>query len=169
MFNNLRNFMLNLYKDLNKQCKELFANERDFFANASNFCSLIFHNIGSMNWVGFYMLQGNELVLGPFQGQPACIRIKLGKGVCGYSAKIKKTVIVPNVHKFEGHIACDSASNSEIVIPMIKNKKLFGVLDIDSPAFDRFSEQDKERIEKLLGVLLDCSDMEKVWNYYNNA
>jgi GAF domain-containing protein len=168
MFYKLKNFMLTSYKDLVKECKGLFADEKDFFANASNFCSLIYHNVELLNWVGFYLLSKDELLLGPFQGKPACIRIKMGDGVCGFSAELKETVVVEDVHRFKGHIACDSASRSEIVIPIIKNKKLFGVLDIDSPVVDRFSERDRRGLEQLLRVLVVSSDLSKVWKYYNS-
>jgi len=155
-----------MYIDLKKECRELLSDERDFIANCSNFASLIYLRIKSLNWVGFYFIIGDELLLGPFQGKPACIRIKMGNGVCGISAKNRKTIVVPNVHEFPGHIACDSASNSEIVIPLIKDNHLYGVLDIDSPAFDRFSKKDKDELEDLVKILVDCSDIEKIISYY---
>lgn len=113
----------------------------------SNASALLFDTLEQINWAGFYLLDGNSLILGPFQGKPACIKIPMGRGVCGTSASKDETVLVPDVHAFPGHIACDSASNSEIVIPLHKNGKLFGVLDIDSPVTNRFSETDKTGLE----------------------
>jgi len=155
-----------MYDELKKECLELLGSEKDFIANASNFASLLFMRIGSLNWAGFYFLEGDELLLGPFQGKPACIRIKMGKGVCGSAAKSRETLAVDNVHEFPGHIACDSASNSEIVIPLIKNGIFYGVLDIDSPAFCRFSDEDRKGLELLVQILMDCSDVEKLRKYY---
>jgi len=149
--------------------KSLFEDETNFVANASNFTSYVYHQIANLNWVGFYFFDGKELVLGPFQGKPACIRISLGKGVCGSAARSKKTIIVDDVHEFPGHIACDSASNSEIVIPIIIDEKLLGVLDIDSPALNRFSEDDKKLLEEYLQILIDSSDMLPVFEYYGKA
>ncbi|MCM3906328.1 MAG: GAF domain-containing protein, partial [Pyrinomonadaceae bacterium] len=122
-----------LYSNLRSQLRGLFADERDLIANAANLSSLLYHSIPDLNWAGFYFHKNDELVLGPFQGQPACVRIAIGKGVCGTAAKQRHTIIVANVHDFPGHIACDSASNSEIVVPIIKDDKLIGVLDLDSP------------------------------------
>src|SRR6266850_4093386 len=118
-----------LYDQLAAQLSSLLAGERDLIANAANFSSLIFHALPDLNWAGFYFLKNDELVLGPFQGRPACVRIALGQGVCGTAASTRATTIVPNVHEFPGHIACDSASNSEIVVPLIKNQEFIGVLD----------------------------------------
>src|SRR3954468_14461270 len=131
-----------LYDQLAAQLSSLLAGERDLTANAANFSSLIFQSLPDLNWAGFYFEKDGELVLGPFQGQPACVRIRIGQGVCGAGAAKGETVIVPNVHEFPGHIACDSASQSEIVVPLMKNETLFGVLDLDSPSFGRFDEQD---------------------------
>src|SRR5262252_6019768 len=122
-----------LYEQLAGQLASLLAGERDLIANAANFSSLIFHTLPDLNWAGFYLMKDGELVLGPFQGRPACVRIKLGQGVCGAGAAKGETVIVPDVHEFPGHIACDSASNSEIVVPLRKGSRLIGVLDLDSP------------------------------------
>src|SRR5712675_1792572 len=127
-----------LYNQLAAQLSSLLAGERDLIANAANFAALIFHSLPDLNWAGFYFLKDDELVLGPFQGRPACVRIAMGKGVCGTAAADGVTTIVPNVHEFPGHIACDSASNSEIVIPLLKGERLIGVLDLDSPLFARF-------------------------------
>src|SRR5881227_1841541 len=143
-----------LYDQLASQLSSLLAGERDLIANAANFSSLIFHSLPDLNWAGFYLEKDGELVLGPFQGQPACVRIKIGQGVCGAGAAKCETVIVPNVHEFPGHIACDSASNSEIVIPLMKGYKLIGVLDLDSPLPARFDREDAEGLEKLVRILL---------------
>ena len=127
-----------LYNQLAAQLRSLLEGERDLIANAANFAALIFHSLPDLNWAGFYFRKEGELVLGPFQGRPACVRIVIGKGVCGASAERLETVIVPNVRDFPGHIACDSASNSEIVVPIIYNEVLIGVLDLDSPKLARF-------------------------------
>lgn len=129
--------------------------ENDFIANLSNISAIIKSALEETNWVGFYLYDGNELVLGPFQGMPACNRIKIGAGVCGNAVALKQTLRIDNVHTFDGHIACDSASNSEIVIPLIKNDKIIGVLDIDSPSYNRFSEMDQEYLEKTAKLILE--------------
>ena len=123
--------------------------EQDPIANAANTSALLFNTLSGLNWAGFYILRGDTLVLGPFQGKPACVRIPLGKGVCGTAAQKQQTLVVKDVHAFPGHIACDAASNSEIVIPIIKNGKLWGVLDIDSPLLARFDETDRQFLEQL--------------------
>jgi GAF domain-containing protein len=143
-----------LYDQLAAQLSSLLAGERDLIANAANFSSLIFHSLPDLNWAGFYFEKNGELVLGPFQGQPACVRIKIGQGVCGAGAAKGETVIVPNVHEFPGHIACDSASNSEIVVPLMKGARLIGVLDLDSPLASRFDQEDARGLESLAGILL---------------
>ena len=150
--NNIKSYtyLLNLAKNLTET-------EDDFIANCANISSLIFNNIKDLNWVGFYLWKNDRLILGPFQGQTATTRIELGKGVCGYSAKNKITYIVPDVHEFPGHIACDLLTNSEIVIPLIKEEKLIGVLDIDSPKLNRFSEEDKINLEKIATILIKNS------------
>src|SRR5215218_2541282 len=119
------------YAELAAQLRALVEGEDDFIANAANFSSLVFHTLPDLNWAGFYLLKGGELVLGPFQGKPACVRIPLGGGVCGTAAAERRTIVVPDVHAFAGHIACDSASNSEVVVPLIRDGHLLGVLDID--------------------------------------
>ena len=121
----------------------------------SNAAALLNHFLDDINWVGFYLAKGQELVLGPFQGLPACIRIPFHKGVCGHAATTKQTVVVSNVHEFPGHIACDEATNSEIVIPLIKDDQLIGVLDIDSPVLNRFSEMDKKYLEQFVQILIN--------------
>lgn len=143
-----------LYAQLAAQLSSLLAGERDLIANAANFSSLIFHGLPDLNWAGFYFVKDGELVLGPFQGRPACVRIALGNGVCGTAAAKCATTIVPNVHEFPGHIACDSASNSEIVVPLIKDEQLIGVLDLDSPLPARFDEEDAVGLETLVKILL---------------
>lgn len=139
--------------------RALLTGERDALANSANLASLIFHTLPDLNWAGFYWLRGNELVLGPFQGKPACVRIPVGKGVCGTAAQRQATVIVPNVHEFPGHIACDSASESEIVVPVMKAGRLLGVLDLDSPRLGRFSEEDAATLEAIVALLVDASDL----------
>ena len=143
-----------LYDQLASQLSSLLAGERDLIANAANFSSLIFHSLSDLNWAGFYFEKDGELVLGPFQGKPACVRIRIGQGVCGVGAAKCETVIVPNVHEFPGHIACDSASNSEIVVPLMKEARLIGVLDLDSPSPTRFDEEDARGLEELVRILL---------------
>src|SRR3989440_10931688 len=122
-----------LYDQLASQLSSLLAGERDLIANAANFSSLVSHALPDLNWAGFYFAKDGELLLGPFQGKPACVRIRIGQGVCGAGASKCETIIVPNVHEFPGHIACDSASNSEIVVPLMKGERVVGVLDLDSP------------------------------------
>ena len=143
-----------LYDQLAAQLSSLLAGERDLVANAANFSSFIFHSLPDLNWAGFYFAKDGELVLGPFQGQPACVRIKIGQGVCGAGAARCETVIVSNVHEFPGHIACDSASNSEIVVPLVKGGKLIAVLDLDSPVLSRFDREDAAGLEQLVKILL---------------
>jgi L-methionine (R)-S-oxide reductase len=147
-----------LYDRLALQLRSLLEGEHDLIANVANFSALLFHSLPDLNWAGFYFLKDGELVLGPFQGQPACVRMKMGQGVCGTAAAKRETIIVPNVHEFPGHIACDSASNSEIVVPIIKNDKLLGVLDLDSPMLGRFDNEDAAGLEELIQILLDASD-----------
>ena len=137
------------YPLLNSQLRALLADEADALASASNFVALLFNAIGDVNWLGIYVLRGDELVLGPFQGKPACVRLPVGTGVCGTAAATLETQRVADVHQFEGHIACDADSRSEIVVPLISQGALIGVLDIDSPTPDRFSESDQRGIEVL--------------------
>ena len=149
------------YSDINKQLSGLLSGERDVMANSANFSALIFLMLADLNWAGFYFLRGNDLVLGPFQGKPACVRIPVypaPRGVCGNSAFHQKTFVVPNVHEFPGHIACDSASNSEIVVPLIVNGKVIGVLDIDSPKLARFDDDDRAGLEAMVATLLAMTD-----------
>jgi GAF domain-containing protein len=143
-----------LYASLTVQLLSLLKGEHDFIANAANFSALLFNALPNVNWAGFYFLQGEELVLGPFQGNPACVRIPMGKGVCGVAAAQCETIIVPNVHEFPGHIACDVASNSEIVVPLFDGERLLGVLDLDSPLMGRFDDQDAEGLNELVTVFV---------------
>ena len=143
-----------LYDQLASRLSSLLAGERDLIANAANFSALVFHALPDLNWAGFYFVKDDELVLGPFQGKPACVRIRVGQGVCGAGASKCETVIVPNVHEFPGHIACDSASNSEIVVPLMREERLIGVLDLDSPVPSRFDQDDAAGLERLVRILL---------------
>jgi L-methionine (R)-S-oxide reductase len=143
-----------LYDQLAAQLSNLLAGERDLVANAANCAALLFHSLPDLNWAGFYFVKAGELVLGPFQGKPACMRIAFGRGVCGAAAAKCVTTIVPNVHEFPGHIACDMESNSEIVIPLMKNGLFIGVLDLDSPQLSRFDEADAAGLETLVKILL---------------
>src|SRR5271165_108734 len=146
------------YRDLNQQLASLFAGERNGLANAANMAALLYQNLPDLNWAGFYFLQGGELVLGPFQGKVACIRISIGHGVCGTAAKRRETVVVPDVHAFPGHIACDSASRSEIVVPLVRDGSLIGVLDVDSPMLARFDREDSAGLNAAVELLLQGSD-----------
>jgi L-methionine (R)-S-oxide reductase len=143
------------YTQLAEELVGLLKGENDFVANAANTSALIFDALPDLNWTGFYLLKKGELVVGPFQGKPACVRIALGKGVCGTAAAERKTIIVPDVDAFPGHIACDGASRSEIVVPLMKGQKLLGVLDLDSPRLARFNEGDARGLERLALVFLD--------------
>ena len=143
-----------LYQQLVQELQGLIAGERDLIANLANSAALIYHSLPDLNWAGFYLLKDGELVVGPFQGKPACVRIAMGKGVCGTAAAQRKTQVVRDVHEFPGHIACDSASNSEIVVPLIKNGAVIGVLDLDSPKLARFDEEDRTGLETFVAALL---------------
>ena len=149
---------LNGYTLLQAQLESLLADERDFIANAAQFSAFLYHQLDDLNWAGFYLNRNEELVLGPFQGQIACVRIPFGRGVCGAAAESRQTQRVEDVHAFAGHIACDSASNSELVVPLIKDGRLIGVLDLDSPSIGRFSEQDQLGIEALAAIFLRLSE-----------
>lgn len=145
------------YQAILEFADHLMLGEENAIANMANIASLLYHTMKEINWVGFYLYDGNELVLGPFQGKPACIRIPLGKGVCGTAAQVQRTQRVMNVHEFEGHIACDAASQSEIVIPMVHEGRLIGVLDIDSPVIERFLEIDEIALEQLTkNIIKQC-------------
>ncbi len=150
------------YKLLGEQIKALAADEPGFIPVLSNASALLFDNIENLNWAGFYLMNKGSLLLGPFQGKVACIRIPLGKGVCGTAAGEDKTQLVDNVHEFAGHIACDGASNSEIVVPIHRDGEVIGVLDIDSPLLARFTKEDKEGLEAFVKVLEENTDFSKV-------
>src|SRR6267142_575527 len=147
-----------LYENLAEQLRSLLEGERDFIANAANFSSLLYYSLPDLNWAGFYLQKDAELVLGPFQGKPACVRIAIGKGVCGTAAEQRQTILVDNVHEFPDHIACDSASNSEIVVPLIKDERLIGVLDVDSPSLARFDDEDAKGLNGLAEIFIAMSD-----------
>ena len=149
---------LNGYTLLQAQLESLLADERDFIANAAQFSAFFYHQLDDLNWAGFYLNRNEELVLGPFQGQIACVRIPFGRGVCGAAAASRQTQRVEDVHAFAGHIACDSASNSELVVPLLKDGRLIGVLDLDSPSIGRFTEQDQQGVEALAAIFLRLSD-----------
>jgi len=143
-----------LYRDLRESLAALLAGEANFIANTANMAALIYHGLPDLNWAGFYFAEGAELVLGPFQGKPACIRIPIGTGVCGAAAARVETIIVPDVHQFPGHIACDPASRSELVVPMIEAGAVIGVLDLDSPLPARFDNFDRVGCEQLVELFL---------------
>lgn len=146
------------YELLAAQAESLFADERDFIANAAQFSAFLFNELPDLNWAGFYLNRNEELVLGPFQGKVACVRIPFTKGVCGAAARTRETLRVEDVHAFPGHIACDSASNSELVVPLVKAGRLIGVLDLDSPSVGRFSDVDQAGIERLVAIFLRLTD-----------
>jgi len=142
------------YAELALQLGALLRGERDFVANSANTSALLWHSLPDLNWAGVYRCLDGQLVLGPFQGKPACVRIALGKGVCGTAATMRKTVRVPDVSQFPGHIACDTASQSEIVVPLVKHSELIGVLDLDSPKLNRFDADDQAGLEKVAAILM---------------
>lgn len=146
------------YRELNRQLEGVLTGEKDALANTANTAALIFQLLPGLNWSGFYFLRGSELVLGPFQGKVACVRIEVGRGVCGTAARARQTVIVPDVHAFPGHIACDPQSRSEIVIPLIQAGELIGVLDLDSPLPGRFDAEDASGLAEAVAILLRHSD-----------
>jgi GAF domain-containing protein len=142
------------YSRLEQQASALLADETDRIANAANLAALLFSELPDLNWAGFYFFDGTELVVGPFQGNPACVRIPIGRGVCGLAAETRSTQVVANVQEFSDHIVCDAASNSEIVIPLVLGDALIGVLDLDSPSFDRFDDDDRAGLEKIADLYL---------------
>jgi L-methionine (R)-S-oxide reductase len=151
------------YRELNEQLAALFADERDGLANSANLAALLYHLLPDLNWAGFYFLRGAELVLGPFQGNVACVRIALSRGVCGTAAHERRTIVVPDVHAFPGHIACDAASRSEIVVPLLQGDQLLGVLDLDSPLEARFDQDDATGLATAVQLLLTHSDMSRLY------
>jgi GAF domain-containing protein len=150
------------YAEIHAQLQAVFTAEPSGLANAANMSALLYQELTGLNWAGFYFLQDGELVLGPFQGRVACVRIAMGRGVCGTAAAQRKTLIVEDVHEFPGHIACDAASRSEIVVPLVKDGRLLGVLDLDSPNLARFDEQDREGLETAAQLLLQASDFSRL-------
>ena len=156
----LENIRKTDYSELCATLESLIGGVPHKTANLANASALLFDKLDGINWAGFYLYEKGKLVLNAFQGKPACIEIEIGKGVCGHAAKTLETTVVPNVHDFPGHIACDSASNSEIVIPLIVKGKLYGVLDIDSPFFERFSDEDKTGLERFAKIL--CKQLETI-------
>lgn len=148
-----------LYSGLADQLRSLLEGERDAVANMANFTSLLFYSLPDLNWSGFYLLKEEQLVLGPFQGKPACIRIPIGEGVCGTAASRRETIIVADVHHFPGHIACDSASNSEVVVPIVDGEALIGVLDLDSPTLSRFDDDDAKGLNELVKIFIAATDL----------
>lgn len=145
-----------LYPYIKQELRKLLEAETNWIANAANAAATLGFLMPSLNWAGFYLYDGSELVLGPFWGKPAVTRISIGKGVCGDSAKARHTIVVPDVHQYPGHIACDLHSNSEIVIPLVKDGKLIGVLDIDSPEIERFTSVDQQALEEIAEIMLEC-------------
>jgi GAF domain-containing protein len=152
------------YALLVRQVASVLEGETSLVANAAQFSALVYDTLTDLNWAGFYLTvparkgDGQDLLVGPFQGKPACARIPFGRGVCGASAAERRTIVVADVHAFPGHIACDSASNAEIVIPLIKNDKVIGVFDIDSPTLDRFTEEDRLGLEAMVQAFLNATD-----------
>lgn len=150
------------YADLSASLASLLEGESDALANLSNASGLLGQALDRINWCGFYFLRGSELVLGPFQGKPACVRIAMGSGVCGTAAAQRKTLVVPDVHAFPGHIACDEASRSEIVVPLVADGRLLGVLDVDSPEVSRFDVEDAAGLERFVNTLLPMVAWERL-------
>ena len=146
------------YAQLAQQARAVFDGERNAIANAANLAALLWHGLPALNWAGFYLWDGRELVLGPFQGRVACVRIALGRGVCGTAAQRRETIVVPDVHAFPGHIACDAASQSEIVVPLFIGERLLGVLDLDSPRPARFDNVDRTGLESLARLWIEACD-----------
>ncbi|MBF9195711.1 GAF domain-containing protein [Microvirga terrestris] len=147
------------YASLAQQLTGLLEGEQDMIANTANMSALIYQFLPDLNWAGFYFMREGELVLGPFQGKTACVRIAVGRGVCGTAVERKESIVVPDVHAFPGHIACDSASRSELVVPLIKDGRVLGVLDLDSPNPNRFDDEDREGCERMVQILIAATDM----------
>ena len=141
-------------ENLAAQAAALVSGQQDIIANAANLSSFLFYALEEVNWVGFYFLRGSELIVGPFQGRPACVSIPMGKGVCGTAAETQKVLRVADVHAFEGHIACDVDSRSEIVLPLVRNGELIGVLDLDSPVKNRFDENDEQLLQEIADIFI---------------
>jgi L-methionine (R)-S-oxide reductase len=149
------------YEMLNKQLDHLLEGEPDWLANLSNAASLLYMQLENINWSGFYLWREEQLILGPFMGRPACVRIPLGRGVCGTTAEKRETIVVPDVHAFPGHIACDAASQSEIVVPIVVGDRLIGVLDIDAPVKERFNDEDRKGLDEFVAILNKHVDWSK--------
>lgn len=149
-----------LYEELLRQTQGILEGERDLIANSANLSALIWQLVPDLNWAGFYFVKGRELVLGPFQGKPACVRIGIGKGVCGSAVSLRETVLVKDVHAFPGHIACDAASNSELVVPLIQHGIVHGVLDLDSPLVGRFDQTDRSGFERVVSTFVSMTDFQ---------
>ena len=147
-----------LYAELTGQLRGMLTGERDWLANLANTSALIFQGLPELNWAGFYLWRGGELVVGPFQGKPACVRIAAGRGVCGGAVAQRRSLVVPDVHAFPGHIACDAASRSELVVPLLQGETILGVLDLDSPHPGRFDDEDRVGCEEMMAVLLEATD-----------
>jgi GAF domain-containing protein len=145
-----------LYQEIAQQAQSLLADERDLIANMANLSALLYMRLDNINWAGFYLLKGDELVLGPFQGKPACIRIPIGKGVCGTAAQRGEVQLIDDVHKFTGHIACDTQSKAEVVLPFYRKDVLLGVMDIDSPRIGRFDQDDVDGLKNLINILQEA-------------
>jgi GAF domain-containing protein len=148
------------YDALAADLSALLHGERDLIANAANMAALLWHALPDLNWAGFYLLRGDELVLGPFQGKPACVRIAIGRGVCGTAAARRAAIVVPDVEAFPGHIACDGASRSELVVPLVAGDRLIGVLDLDSPRLARFDDSDRAGCERLARIFVEATDLD---------
>ncbi|MCX7880218.1 MAG: GAF domain-containing protein [Ignavibacteria bacterium] len=145
---------------------QIISNERNFVANAGNFASLVYHNLSSISWAGFYFVSNQHLILGPFMGKVPCVRIKITEGVCGASVRTKKPIIVPDVHKFPGYIPCDPTANSELVLPVFYQGNVVGVFDLDSQLYNRFTENDAKNLSSLLKYVIDYSNVRPFLDYY---
>lgn len=158
-----------LYAEMNRDFQALMTGETSFLATLANTSALLFERLSDVNWTGFYLLEGETLILGPFQGKIACVRIPVGRGVCGSAVAQKKVLRVDDVHAFDGHIACDSASNAEIVLPLVVEDRVIGVLDIDSTAFNRFTEEDEEGLRQLVKLLENVLAMTDYKKFFANV
>lgn len=157
---------LNHHLVIKEKLINILRDEKNFITNASNFASLIYHNLNGVNWAGFYFISNENLVLGPYQGKIACTRIPISDGVCGSCIRTRKPIIVPDVHKFPGYIPCDPSANSEMVLPVIYRNKIIGVFDLDSSIYNRFNEIEAEFISSLLEILMNCSSVDSIITYY---
>lgn len=159
----------NYYFGLKNKLKDIIGSEKNFVANASNFASLIYHQLDGVSWAGFYFLANNHLVLGPYIGKVACVRIPVSEGVCGSAVRTRKTIIVPDVHKFPGYLPCDPSANSELVVPIFYNNSVIGVFDIDSANYNRFSDYEANLVSNLLEILVESSLVNPLIKYYERA